>query len=190
MARIRTFIAVALEESVRNRVQALQQKLARDGGDVKWVEEENLHITLLFLGEVAELDVVPICRIVTEAVEEIPSFNLEIAGLGAFPNSRRPKTLWAGIGEGAESLKLIHDALEAPLLELGCYRREERAYTPHLTLGRVNREDSAGAWGSIIAKHTTWQGGDCAVDEVLVMSSELNRSGPVYSVMARAQLAD
>ena len=86
-------------------------------------------------------------------------------------------------------MRAIHAALEPPLMELGCYRREERAYTPHLTLGRLNREDSAGTWGPIITKHADWQGGDTTVDEVLVMSSELNRGGPVYSIMARAPLA-
>ncbi len=108
--------------------------------------------------------------------------------MGAFPNARRPKTLWAGVGEGTNSLKMIHAALEPALMELGCYRREERAYTPHLTLGRINREDTAGTWGPIITKHADWEGGDTMVDEVLVMSSELSRGGPVYSIMARAPL--
>jgi 2'-5' RNA ligase len=83
---------------------------------------------------------------------------------------------------------MIHAALEPALMELGCYRREERAYTPHLTLGRINREDTAGTWGPIITKHADWEGGDTMVDEVLVMSSELSRGGPVYSIMARAPL--
>jgi 2'-5' RNA ligase len=188
MARIRTFIAVDIDEAVRRRAVALQEKLGREARGVKWVNQASMHVTLLFLGEVEELEVVPICRVVAERAAELPTFNLEVAGLGAFPTPRRPKILWIGIKNGLEELKRLHAALEEPLLELGCYRREERAYSPHLTLGRLTQEDRSGAWGPILTKHADWQGGETRVGEVLVMRSELGRGGPVYSVMGRAEL--
>jgi 2'-5' RNA ligase len=188
MARIRTFIAVDIDEAVRRRMAALQEKLGHSAPGVKWTDPASMHITLLFLGEVEELDVVPICRIVAEQCARLPRFALEVKGLGAFPTSRRPKILWAGLTEGVEELKRIHAALEPPLLERGCYRREDRAYSPHLTLGRLTQEDRAGAWGPILAKHADWQGGTTPVEEVLIMRSELGRAGPVYSVMGRAPL--
>ena len=188
MARIRTFIAVAIDSAVRARVAALQEKLARSTTDIKWVEPDSMHITLLFLGEVAELDTVPICRIVAERAQKIAPFAMEVNGLGAFPTPRRPKILWTGVDAGAESLKALHQRLEAPLLELGCYRREERPYHPHLTLGRLNREDRGSDWGPILAKHADWEGGLTDVTEVLVMRSDLHRAGPVYSVMGRGKL--
>jgi RNA 2',3'-cyclic 3'-phosphodiesterase len=189
MARIRTFIAVDIGEAVRQKVVALQERLARTTNDVKWVEPSNLHITLHFLGEVDQIDLVPICRIVKEQAQALPPFTLELTGLGAFPTPRRPKILWAGIADGADDLKRLHGLLEAPLLELGCYRREDRAYSPHLTLGRLADEDRNGAWASILTKHADWHGGAATVDEVLVMSSELGRDGPIYSVMGRGKLA-
>ena len=188
MSRIRTFIAVDLGSAVRQRVIALQQLLARSAPNVKWVEENNIHITLLFLGEVDELDLVPICRILKDLTREVPPFGVELTGLGAFPTPRRPKILWAGIKEGDEELKMIHERLEAPLLELGCYRREARAYTPHLTLGRLGEEAREEDWAPIMAAHAEWRGGHAQIEEILVMSSEMRRSGPVYSVMARAGL--
>jgi 2'-5' RNA ligase len=188
MARIRTFIAVDIDEAVRRRATSLQEKLARAAPGVKWTDPTSMHITLLFLGEVDELDVVSICRVVGERARELPPFTMEAAGLGAFPTPRRPKILWAGIAEGADELRRVHAALEAPLLELGCYRREERAYSPHLTLGRLSQEDRAGAWGPLLAKHADWRGGATRVDEVLVMRSELLRDGPTYTVMGRARL--
>lgn len=188
MARIRTFIAIDLGERVRARLSGLQEKLARTISDVKWVTADNLHLTLLFLGEVDALEVVSICREVKKAAEGVAPFTMEVVGVGAFPNLRRPKVLWTGVGAGAEELKLLHDLLEAPLLNLGCYRREERDYTPHLTLGRLTPEERGPEWGSLLAKHAEWEGGEVMVDEVLIMSSELQRQGPMYTVMGRFPL--
>jgi 2'-5' RNA ligase len=187
MARIRIFIAVDIGDAIRKRTTAFQEKLSSSASGVKWVDPKSMHLTLLFLGEVETLEIVSICRIVKEKASEIPPFMLEVAGLGAFPTPRRPKILWLGVRQGASELGQIHDALEEPLLELGCYRREDRAYTPHLTLGRLSQEEG-GEWGPIFAKHADWHGGAAEVSEVLVMSSELRREGPVYSVMGRAKL--
>lgn len=155
---------------------------------MKWVDPDSMHITLLFLGEVSELDLVPICRIVNKCAGEIPPFSMEFKGLGAFPTPRRPKILWSGISEGMESLQLLHERLEEPLLEQGHYRREGRAYQPHLTLGRLNAEAREGEWGPILAANADWEGGTTRVEEVLVMRSDQRRDGPVYSVIGRGKL--
>jgi RNA 2',3'-cyclic 3'-phosphodiesterase len=189
MARIRTFIAVDLAGSVRDRLKALQEKLGREGSGVRWTAPANMHLTLLFLGEVEQLDVVKICRTVRARARKHEPFAVDVDGIGAFPNLRRPKILWAGITEGVEPLRALHADLEDGLLDLGCYRREERAYSPHLTLGRLTQESQADAWGPILTKHAEWHGGTTDVDEVLVMASDLRRDGPQYSVMGRAPLA-
>ena len=92
------------------------------------------------------------------------------------------------ITDGAEPLQRLYASLEEKMLELGCYRKEERGYTPHLTLGRLSHEDRAEEWEPVLAKQGKWQGGSSPVDEVLVMSSEMRRGGPEYSVMGRAGL--
>jgi len=188
MARIRTFIAVDLAAGVKERLTALQEQLGRSGSGVKWTRAENLHLTLLFLGEVDELDVVAICRLVQQRARRHAPFALEVAGLGAFPNLRRPKVLWAGIAEGVADLCALHADLETGLLELGCYRREDREYTPHLTLGRLSHDDRADEWAPILTKHIDWRGGTSPVDEVLVMASEMRNGGPEYSVLGRGPL--
>jgi 2'-5' RNA ligase len=97
--------------------------------------------------------------------------------------------VWGGVTDGAESLQRLHAALEEEMLELGCYRTEERGYTPHLTLGRVNDAEAGFAVAAELPKRAAWQGGRFAVEEVLVFSSEMDRDGPVYTVMGRAPLA-
>ncbi len=188
MARMRTFIAVDLGKVVRDRCIALQETLARAGTDVKWVEEQNLHLTLLFLGEVVDRDTPALCRAVADCCAQQTPFTLSVETVGCFPNPRRPRIVWVGVGAGSAELIALHDALEPPLLDLGCYRREARQYTPHITLGRVQSEGPADALAAALAKQATWHGGETEVREVRVLSSELTRQGPVYTVLSRAKL--
>jgi 2'-5' RNA ligase len=188
MARLRTFIAVDLGQAIRDRCVALQEVLARTGTDVKWVEPDNLHVTLLFLGEVVDRDVPALCQAVAGCCAGRDAFPMSVETVGCFPNPRRPRVVWAGVGVGAQELVALHDALESPLLALGCYRREDRQYTPHITLGRVKSDRPTDRLAAALAKQAGWRGGEVAVREVLVLSSELTPKGPEYTVLSRAKL--
>jgi 2'-5' RNA ligase len=114
---------------------------------------------------------------------------MSVEKLGCFPNARRPRVLWIGVGQGAQDLCTLHDDLEPPLLDLGCYRREERKYTPHITLGRVRSDRPADKLAAALATQAGWHGGQTTVQEIQVMSSELTSEGPIYTVLSRAKLA-
>jgi 2'-5' RNA ligase len=187
MARLRTFIAVDLGKAVRDRAVALQQQIARTGAVVKWVEPANIHLTLLFLGEVDSREVPGVCKIAAECAGRHPAFGLSVEGVGCFPNARRPRVVWVGIGAGAQPLCTIHDELEVPLEELG-YRREERRYTPHVTLGRVTGDRPTDGLATALAAQAAWKGGETTVRELRVMSSHLTPNGPVYTVLSKSQL--
>jgi RNA 2',3'-cyclic 3'-phosphodiesterase len=189
MKPTRTFIAIDPGQAVRDRLTALQEALAKTGADVKWVEHNNLHLTLLFLGEVDQRDLTAVCRAVAEAAATQPKFPMTIEKAGAFPNARRPRTLWVGVGDGAKEVCALHDALEAPLLALGCYRREGRGYTPHLTVGRVKADPAGDALAGVLTKRANWSAGETTVREIHVMGSELTSEGPVYTVLSRAKLS-
>lgn len=188
MSRLRTFIAVEVGRALRGQLAELQETLARSADAVKWVEEENLHVTLLFLGDVDDRAVIDVCRSAGRVCASVPSFQLRVEGVGAFPNAQRPRTIWAGVGTGAEELVALHGALETALIDLGCYRREERRFTPHITLGRVTNESVTDQLPEALAKQAGWVGGECEVAKVLVMSSQLTPRGPIYSVMSTARL--
>src|SRR5207245_1282724 len=140
MVRLRTFIGVDIGKAIRDQAVALQEKLSQSASGVKWVEPENLHVTLLFLGEVDDREVPAVCRAVSEQTVQHPAFDMSVEKVGCFPNPRRPRIIWIGVGQGAQELCALHDALEPPLLQLRCYRREERQYRPHITLGRVRTD--------------------------------------------------
>src|SRR5262249_40138814 len=188
MARLRTFIAVDIGPQVRGRVVALQDELAEAGADVKWVEPENLHVTLLFLGEVADREIPDVCRAVADVCRGHAGFAMSVEKFSCFGNPRRPRTLWVGVGTGAQELVAVHDAIEAALMKLGCYRREERSFTPHVTIGRVKSDRPNEALAAALAKKAGWKGGTVPVQEVLGMSSELRRDGPESTVLSRAPL--
>src|SRR5712692_9187014 len=187
MSRIRTFIAVDLDKTVRNRTVALQETLKESGTEVKWVEPENLHVSLLFLGEVDEREVADVCRIVSETTQQHSSFTMNVETAGCFPHARRPRVLWVGVGAGKQELCAIHDSLEIALLDLG-FRREDRKYSPHITLGRVKSDRSTDNLASALAQQAGWKGGEIQVSEVLVMGSKLTPQGPEYTVLSRAKL--
>ncbi|MCU0702968.1 MAG: RNA 2',3'-cyclic phosphodiesterase [Fimbriiglobus sp.] len=187
MPRTRTFLGVAVSDDTRRRCTTVQKELAAIA-DVKWVEPQNLHVTLLFLGELDDRELVDVCKVATAAARREPPFEMRVCGLGAFPTPRRPKVLWGGIKEGTESLLRLHAAIAGPLVESGVYRKEDRDYTPHLTLGRANGDADSQSLAPELPKRFHWDGGTTAVDEVLVYSSELRRSGPEYAVLARSPL--
>ena len=189
MPRTRTFIAVDLSADIRGAAVVLQQGLAKSGAEVKWSSPETMHVTLLFLGEVDDRELHSVCRAVKEVAAAEPAFPLRVSGVGAFPTPRRPKILWAGITEGADELRRLYGKLEEKLLDLGGYRKEERGYTPHLTLGRVKSEADGFILARELPKLLAWDGGRTVADEVLVYGSVLQKDGPEYTVLGRGELA-
>lgn len=188
MARVRSFIGVEVGDEVRRKAVALQKQLAKTGAGVKWAAEGGMHVTLLFLGELDDRDILPVCKAVSAAAKTEPGFPLRVSGVGAFPNVRRPKVIWGGITDGTDPLRRLYTRIEAKLLDLGVYRQEERDYTPHLTLGRVRGEADGNLLAAELPKLLAWDGGRAQVNEVCVYSSEMRRDGPEYVVLGRAEL--
>jgi len=185
--RFRTFIAVEVAKSVRERLVDLQDKLRAAAPEVKFVDSENLHLTLKFLGEVDETDLYDVCKAAQKAVAESIRFSVHVVGVGAFPNAQRPRVIWAGIGEGADELTFLHDLLEEEYRSQG-YPREDRPFTPHLTLGRMRQPKPTPQLAATFEKLMDWECGMTHAREILIMSSHLSSSGPNYTIMGRGKL--
>jgi 2'-5' RNA ligase len=187
MTRIRTFVAVDLSADVQRRAGQLIQRLGHDAEGCKWVDPQNLHLTLAFLGEVDETEIPAVCRSVAAAAGSFRSVEIEARGIGAFPDARRPHTIWMGIGAGRDELIDLQDQVARVLERLG-FPRERRRFQPHVTLGRQRRGLASAA---LVEKLAQWQDielGTCLIDEVVTYSSRLDRRGPTYAVLARAHL--
>lgn len=189
MSRIRTFLAVEICDEVRRRAAELIGSLRTDGDDIKWIEPHNLHFTLNFLGDVNDNEVHDVCRVAVKAAAQFPLFEMECLGLGAFPHVGNPRTIWLGVGEGSEPMCGLQDVLAEGLSELG-FPRENRQFVPHLTLGRSRRGGRTRHLTSRLVELADFAAGRCIVEEVVVFSSILEPTGPLYHALAHAPLAD
>jgi 2'-5' RNA ligase len=185
----RTFIAVTASTEVRAAAMDVIDLLRPAAGDVKWVTEENLHWTLQFLGDVEDTRIAEVCDRVAGAAAEVPTFDLEARGVGAFPSPDRPRTLWLGAGKGSDEMIRLYKAIDRPLSKRG-FRGENRRFVPHLTLGRVGRGRPPASLSEQLADLADFDAGTMCVDEVTVYASQLSREGPIYSVLSHAPLAD
>lgn len=188
MKKIRTFIAVELSPAVVAQAVSLVGQLRPAGADVKWVESQNMHLTLKFLGDVREEDTADVCRVVTKAAADFLPFDIALGGAGAFPNARRPRTLWIGVTQGEKELVSLQTAIERVLAKRG-FPKEHRAFHPHLTIGRVREGGPATAeLGQAIQEHADFAAGTSTVREVVVFASYLSSTGPTYEALGRAAL--
>jgi 2'-5' RNA ligase len=135
---VRLFIAVNLPEDVRVQIYAATQGLRQAASGVRWILHEQFHITVKFLGEVAEDNVAALEAGLSRAVREQPPFDVDLGGIGAFPNLRRPLVYWLGSTQ-ATDLHVLQGHVESEIEPLG-FPREARPFHPHVTLGRVGTE--------------------------------------------------
>ncbi len=188
MSKTRTFIAIAAVDEVPALARATVAELQGLTESVRWTEPDNFHWTLKFLGDVEDNLLFEICRTVARVTSQWRCFSVTADHVGAFPSLDRPRTLWLGAGEGSQPFCALQAALEDSLSDLG-FRPEAKRFVPHLTLGRVGRHKHAGErMIERLQHHTACGPATMEVAEVVIYSSELERTGPSYQVVGRAPL--
>jgi len=186
---VRSFIALEIGLAVREAATRLVNQLRPAGADVKWVDTQNMHMTLCFLGDVLLRETPDVCRVMGEAIQGLAPFDLEVRGAGAFPDLERPRTIWLGAGEGRESMVELQGRIETALHKKLGYRPEGRRFQPHLTLGRVRSGGPAIVeLARVVAEHADYEFGLTAVDEVVLFSSQLTPKGPIYEAIGHADV--
>ncbi|NJD19994.1 MAG: RNA 2',3'-cyclic phosphodiesterase [Gemmatimonadetes bacterium] len=184
---MRSFIALNLPAKERQRIHR-EVRILREGGlPVRWVEPDALHITLKFLGETRPERVAEVEEAMAQVASATHPFALELSGFGAFPTLRRPRVIWMG-AEATPELRCLKQDLEWALADRG-FEAETRAFHPHLTLGRAEPGDRAGAFRGLdelvavldLTRHV-------AVHTVDLMRSQLGRDGARYTILSSAKL--
>ncbi len=185
---LRTFVAVEMDPAIRRGAERLVDKFRATGAGVSWVAPQNMHLTLKFLGEVGADGVRRICQAVREAAAGSAAFTLQIRGMGAFPNLKRPRVIWLGAGDGAEAMAALAERIESALAAVG-FPREGRRFQSHLTLGRVRRGGpEMAALARLVEHNAAIDLGQTPVEEVVVFSSHLKPTGAVYEALDRVPL--
>jgi 2'-5' RNA ligase len=183
----RCFYAVKFSPEVVSYLLSLISDLKRHDADVRWTREENLHLTLRFLGEITD-EQLALAGTLPAALRPEGGFQLGAHGLGAFPSLRNASVLWAGV-EGRErsdtdALLRIQGATEGWAQQLGL-PPERRRYSPHITLGRVRRPGPG--LRSLINELTVrdCDSGFCTIGELVLMRSTLGGDGAQYDVVGK-----
>ena len=185
---MRTFIAIDLPKEIKDSLAILKEQLMASGADVKWVEPQNIHLTLKFLGEVDEKKLEKIITILEEVAKNKNSFSLSISSLGAFPKLDYPRVIWLGIDEGDKESKEIAKELEEKIAKIGI-PKEDKPFSSHITIGRtkstLNRE-------KLVQNLKTLAGGfgkrnlACRVTKIILFKSTLTPKGPIYEALKEA----
>jgi RNA 2',3'-cyclic 3'-phosphodiesterase len=193
MEPIRSFIAIELPSQIKAALSRLQDNLRTSkNSSVKWVDPEGIHLTLKFLGNVDEAEISALNKALSEAVRGVASFHLELGGPGAFPSSQAPRVVWVGVEGEIEPLRTLHNSIDRVLTPLG-FPPEKRAFSPHLTLGRVREEILPGErrrLGENVVGLKTGVKLSFKVESINLMRSKLTREGAVYSCLASFALGD
>ena len=189
MDTIRAFIAVELPDDVKDTVALIIKRLRpAQYRYVKWVAPSGTHLTIKFLGNTPTDQLPQITGIMKTAAKKVPPIELRLGGLGMFPNEQRPRVLWVALEGNTEPLATMQREIEKALEPLG-FAPENRAFTPHLTLGRVrdnaSSDDRKEIGGVVKAKKIDY---DAAfiLKELSLMKSTLTPTGAIYNRMDSA----
>jgi 2'-5' RNA ligase len=177
--RLRTFIAVKI--SLPPALRTILRRFREMGRAVKAVDSETAHLTLKFLGDTPTQVLADVGNIVESVAGAFEPFDLELAGIGAFPHWGRPQVAWAGVIPTVPLLEMA-GRFETELEPLG-FPREKRAYHPHLTLARIKAKPPA-ELKDIAEAHESTDFGGQTIDRVIWYQSELQRTGPIYTPLS------
>ncbi len=192
MSVIRAFIAIELTPEVQNSLEKVSRKLQAqvNARVVRWVPPENIHLTLKFLGDVSVKNLDVLQELIAGEAAQHKPMEFSVGGLGAFPKTRRPRVIWVGIEAPAE-LHALQRSIEARTTRIG-YPPDNRPFSPHLTIGRVNRsaspEDIRNI-GDVLNAMPVGFLGAVRVQAVHLFKSDLRPTGAVYSKIFTTPLA-
>jgi 2'-5' RNA ligase len=189
---LRVFIAVELPAAIRKELADLQNMLSPGlEPGIKWVAPDGIHLTLKFLGNVPVTLIPELQKVIEEATSRSRPFQLEIAGLGAFPSRQKPEVIWYGLQGDTDQLTQLQRQIENSLLPLE-FPAETRPFSPHLTLARLRRDAGVNVRHQLAARlseNLPVSGSAFTVETVSLMQSRLTPTGPIYTRLAEFLLS-
>lgn len=178
---IRSFIAFDINnKSVLRKLSEAQEKLVNTGADLKLMNPQNIHITMRFLGNISPTMI----DAIHEEMEKVAftPLDVELKGLGVFPNMKYLRVVWAGIQKGADELRRIFEQLEPRLRRLG-FRPDPKGFSPHLTIARVRTGRNKAELIRCVEELADYEFGVMRADCLRLKKSVLTPKGPIYSTL-------
>jgi len=178
---IRSFLAFELPQDIKGVIREVSQAGRELPLDLRWIKSDNIHLTIVFMGNVPEDSVPPIGEAVKGVCARFDPFDVNPRGLGFFGSRRHPRVLWIGLESDIRRMGHFRDALQKKLKPFGI-KTEKRPFRPHLTLGRFRK--GAHPWPHLdhmISEYSDLKGQSCSLEELVLFKSDLKQGGAVYT---------
>jgi len=184
LKRIRSFIALNLDDDVKKRIYIISEKFKNLKG-LKLVEYENLHITLKFLGDIDPVQQHEIIKALENACKDINEITIKVNKMGAFPNLRNPRVVWLGI-EPNPKINKLHENIENNLCNIG-FEKDGKKFHPHITIGRNKTNHNNKLIKKKIVNTEDFEILS-VITKVSFIKSTLTPKGPVYDIIKDIKL--
>lgn len=184
---MRTFLALDLDEPIRRNLAEAQAALDVPGGKINWTAADKLHVTLNFLGDVADEKIHSVCEIAQAVAEGIEIFEFHVRAVKVVPPHGPVRMLWANVEDPSGRLVTLQNELALALAGLGL-REEARLYRPHITMARVKFLKDANLLRTRARQYADFDFGAQHAEEVVAYTSQLTAEGSLYTPLCRASL--
>lgn len=179
--KIRSFLAFELPLEIKNIVARVSGELRQSTLNARWVKVDNIHLTVVFMGNIETGDIPAIAQGVKEVCQTYGPFDLSLKEIGCFPNRRNPRVLWLGLDGDLEPMSDFRDALQGHLTGFGI-KEEKRKFKPHLTLARFRKPKKMDLKEEqLLSKYEDISSSVCSLKELILFKSELKPTGAVYT---------
>jgi len=186
---IRSFIAFKIPTGIRDILVSVQEQLKHNGVDLQYVRPQGIHLTLKFLGNIQKESIPPIFEVMKRVCEGQRPLDVYLEGVGAFPSSRNPRVVWAGLEGDLVPLYTMQQQLEQGLIPLG-FGPEKRRFQAHLTLGRMRKSTSPPNISASLDDLKLESKPHFTLDELILYRSELLSGGAVYEGMKSVRIGE
>ena len=185
---IRTFLCIPVSNEIASKKNMLFSTIDNPKVKVNWVKNQNLHLTVKFIGQTPQSSIKKIIYSIASITKDFTPFKLRIKGTGCFPHTRKPKTLWLGVQNDYLPLSKLIERIENNLFELG-FAKDTRLLTPHITIAKINYPQKIPPDVSVFLK-SSYDAIDLNVNRLQFFSSELLSNGAIYSLLKTFPLGE
>jgi len=184
---IRLFIAIEIEKRIKERILDFLNHLKKADAGVRWVDSENIHVTLKFLGNIDAIMLPALIKYIDNVMSCFSPFKIQIGNVGAFPTVKKPRILFVGVGDKENNLLKIFEQLEKGIEEYGI-KRETKNYVGHITIGRTKSQKNLRKIMDTLQSDSDHFFGQEKVHHISLIQSELTPDGPIYATIKKFQL--
>jgi 2'-5' RNA ligase len=178
---IRSFLAFELPLDIKEIVARVSGEIKKSPLNVRWVRVDNIHLTVIFMGNIKSGDIVKIGTEVETVCSRHGLFDISLSEMGVFPNKRKPRVLWLGLDGDLERMSHFRDSLQKQLRHFGI-KEEKRKFRPHLTLGRFRKPQKGKSnLDEFMMRYKDLTSPVCPLDELILFQSTLSPKGAEYT---------